>query len=99
MKKYYCPLCGSECYQYVKNPLGQAMASKTLMKIKCSNPSCGGFTKVNADILDEIETAINKAINAHKSMTWLGEYDRGFNAGMEHTIYLIKAVKDGDEDD
>lgn len=52
-----------------------------------------------ADILDEIEEAISKAINAHKSMTWLGEYDRGFNAGMEHTIYLIKAVQDGDKND
>ena len=52
-----------------------------------------------ADILDEIEMAIGKAIDANKSMTWLGEHDRGFNAGMEYTLYLIKDIKDGDEDD
>ena len=52
-----------------------------------------------ADVLDNIETAINKAIEAHKSMKWLGDYDRGFNAGMEHTIYLVRAVQDGDKND
>ena len=52
-----------------------------------------------ADVLGEIETAIRKSIDAHKSMTWLGEYDRGFNAGMEHAIYLIKEIQDGDDND
>lgn len=45
------------------------------------------------DIIDEIETVIDKGIEAHKSMKWLGEYDRGFNAGMEHAKYIIGLVK------